>query len=387
VAGDTNSYNLLQFDHTRGATVRDLRFEGSALNNDAVNVNRAVDCYATIGSHIQRVHSYGAGYIAFDNGGTGTVIEDSVIEDYGRIGYLANDGAVVRRCRFVCRDSWNFTGEMHGIYAPAGRSNILIEDNEFVNVGAYAIQLWGSQSGVWTEGVTIQRNTFLGCKNVLVIGAGSNGPSYRNVRFLANTIRQTQDKDIRIMKFNGSTAAGTELLIEGNVFEDPGASYGFMVINNGDTPITGVRVRNNQFLCPNRSSYQGILHFDRSEGTLQDVVIEGNLFQGFGHSGTSERSFPAIWLRSGAGFRIQDNTFVHWSGSGAGYDVDGVRFEPGAQDVQVERNVIQGTGRPRCYGVRVTGSGTSANGSITENQFEGARLLANGVPESGNTVQ
>ena len=387
VAGNTNSYNLLQFDRTRGATVRDLRFEGSALNDDTVNVNRAVDCYATIGSHIQRVYCYGAGYLAFDNGGTGTVIEDSVVEDYGRIGYLANDGAVVRRCRFVCRDSWNFTGEMQGIYAPAGRSNVLIEDNEFVNVGAYAVQLWGSQSGVWTEQVTIQRNTFVGCKNVLVIGAGSSGPSYRNVRFLANTIRHSQEKDIRIMKFNGSTADGTELLIEGNVFEDPGASYGFMVINNGDAPVTGVRVRNNQFLCPNRSSYQGILHFDRSSGTLQDVVVEGNLFQDFGHSGTSERSFPAIWLRTGSGFRIQDNTFVHWSGAGAGYDVDGVRFDTGAQDVQIARNVFRGTGRSRCYGVRVTGSGTSANGSITGNQFQGARLLANGVPESGNTLQ
>ncbi|MGV3723704.1 MAG: phage head spike fiber domain-containing protein, partial [Actinomycetota bacterium] len=387
VAGNTNSYNLLQFDRIRDCTVRDLRFEGSHLNDDKVNINRAVDCYATVNTLIQRVYCYGAGYIAFDNGGSRTTIEDCVIEDYGRIGYLANDGATVRRCRFFCRDSWNFTGEQHGIYASAGRTNILIEDNEFINCGAYAIQLWGSQSGVWTENVLIQRNTFTRCKNVLVVGAGSSGPSYRSVRFLANTIRQSQEKDIRIMKFNGSTANGTELLIEGNIFEDTASSYGFMIINYGGAPITGVRIRNNQFLGPNRSSYQGILHLQASGAALSDIVVEGNLFQDFGHSGASERAFPAIWLRSGSGITIQDNTFVHWSKAGYGYDVDGVRFDSGATNVSITRNVFTGTGLARCYGVRVTSSGSATNGSITGNQFNRAKLQANGAPASGNTFQ
>lgn len=387
VAGNTNSYNLLQFDRIRDCTVRDLRFEGSHLNDDKVNVNRAVDCYATVGAAIRRVHCYGAGYIAFDNGGANTTIEDCVIEDYGRIGYLANDGATVRRCRFICRDSWSFTGEMHGIYAPAGRTNILIEDNEFTNCGAYAIQLWGSQSGVWTENVLIQRNTFTRCKNVLVIGAGSSGPSYRSVRFLANTIRQSQEKDIRIMKFNGSTADGTELLIEGNVFEDTASSYGFMVINYGGAPISGVRIRNNQFLCPSLSSYQGIIHLQASGAALSDVVVEGNLFQDFGHSGTAEKPLPAIWLRSGSGIMIQDNTFAHWFRAGFNYDVEAVRFEPGAANVSITRNLFSGNGLARCYGVRVTSTGGAANGSITGNRFVGAKLLPNGVPASENAFE
>jgi hypothetical protein len=386
IAGNTNSYGLLQMDRTEGSVVRDLRLEGSHLNDGSVNVNKAIECYVAKNTLIQRVHAYGTGYAVFDNGGTNTTFEDSVCEDYGRIGFLINDGGIVRRSRFLCRDGWNFSGEMHGVYAPAGRANVTIEDNEFTGCGAYAVQLWGSQSGVWTENITIQRNTFTRCKGILVVGAGSSGPSYRNVRFLGNTIRQALEKSIRIIKFNGSNSNGTGFLIDGNVFEDCGTSYG-VFFNNSDAPITGVRISNNQFLAPTRSPWSGMIYVTKGSGAMSDVIIENNLFQDIGRVGNEERSCPGIYLNSGSGITVRSNTFYHWSGSGKSYVVEGVRWDVAVMGVSIAQNQFYGNGLAHCYGVRVTSTGSSTNGSITNNTFRNAKLLANGVPNSGNTFE
>lgn len=369
LAGDTSRHDLLRLEQTQNVTVRDLRLEGSHVNtSDTANTGKAVECYNTRRTRLLRLYSYGTGYIAFDNGGTDTTLEDSVCEDYGRIGYLINDGGTVRRCRFQNRDGWRMTSEMQGIYAAAGRDNILIEDCEFINAGIYAIQLWGSQNGVYTENITIQRNTFVRCPRVLVCAAGGSGPIYRNIRFLGNTIRGTQEKSLHIGKFNGSTTNGTELLIEGNVFEDAGPGFGIYLTPWGDAPLQGIRIRNNEFRAPNRSSYNGFVHV----AGAKDVVIEGNSFSGIGHDGAQEIVSCGLDLRQGEKLRVLRNRFRFWEGAGAARRVEGIRLTPAARDTVIEANDFQGTGREHCYAIRAEAA--VAPGTVRKNQVTRARL-------------
>jgi polygalacturonase len=384
LAGDTTRYSLLELQSTRNSTVRDLRFEGSRLNDDKANTEKAIVCNGTFGTVIRRVHSYGTGYIVFDNGGTNTTLEDSVCEDYGRIGYLIGTGGTVRRCRFTNQDGWRFSSEMQGVYASAGKKNITIEDNEFTNCGIYAIQLWGSQSGVWTENITIQRNTFTQCPRVLVVAAGDSGPSYRNVRFLGNTIRRTGEKSIHIGKYNGSTANDSQLLIDGNVFEDAGPAFGILITPwGGDAPVSGIRIANNRFLAPNRSSYNGMVHVAGGG----DVVIEANRFQDLGRDGDGEIVSSGVYLKAGKGLVLRRNNFSHWPGAGTARDVAAITLEPAVRDATIRENEVRGSGRPRCYGVRVTAGAGPETGAVTGNVFRGAKLGFSGVPASGNEVR
>jgi hypothetical protein len=383
LAGNTNGYSLLEIDRADNVGVRDLRFEGSHLN-EPMNKEKAIVCASASGTLIQRVHSYGTGYVVFDGGGTNTTLEDSVCEDYGRIGCLIGTGGTVRRCRFTNRDGWRFSSEMQGVYASAGKQNIVIEDNEFINCGIYAIQLWGSQNGVWTENITIQRNTFIRCPRVLVVAAGKSGPAYRNVRFLGNAIRQAQEKSIHIGKYNGSTTNDSQLLIDGNVFEDPGPTYGIFITPwNGDAPISGIRISNNQFSAPNRSSYHGFVDVAGAD----DVVIENNLFRGIGHDGSTEIVSAGVYLDVGTNLSVRGNVFEHWPGAGASRVVDGIRWDTAARGTTVSENQFNGNGRVNCYGVRVTSTGSNATGSITGNTFRQSKLEANGIPASGNTFE
>ncbi len=384
IAGDTTRYSLLQIDRADDTQVSDLRFEGAHLNSDTSNTWKAVECYASSGTTISRIYAYGTGYIVFDNGGTSTTLEDSVCEDYGRIGYLIGTGGTVRRCVFKNREGWRFTSEMQGVYASAGKKNITIEDNEFINCGIYTIQLWGSQNGVWTENILIQRNTFTRCARALVVAAGGSGPLYRNVRFIGNTIRQSYDqKSIHIGKYNGSNADGTALLIEDNTFEDPGPNYGIFVTPWGGAPISGLSIRRNTFLAPNRSSYHGMV---RIEGA-KDVIIEDNVFAEIGHDGSSEINSTGVYLKSGSNIAVRGNTFAHWTNAGKSRTIAGVVFEYGAQGVSVSGNTFDGNGYVGCYGLRVPTGGSSANGSITNNLFRRAKFQPGGVPQSGNTLQ
>lgn len=384
VTGNTSSYNLLQLDRTRDVTVRDLRFEGSHLNtSDTANTGKAVECYGTQRSRLLRIYAYGTGYIAFDNGGVDTTLEDSVCEDYGRIGYLINDGGTVRRCRFQNRDGWRFTSEMQGIYASAGRENILIEDCEFINVGIYAIQLWGSQNGVYTENVTIQRNKFVRCPRVLVCAAGDSGPIYRNIKFVGNTIQGTTEKSLHIGKYNGSTSNGTELLIEGNVFEDAGPGYGIFLTPWGGAALQGIRIRNNEFRAPNRSSYNGFVHV----AGAKDVIIEGNQFSGIGHDGDAEIESCGVDLKEGTRIIIRTNRFRYWQTAGQKRNAVGVRFNSAVRDAQLDDNDFSGNSQPNCYGIRVLGSGDAKAGQIRKNRFKGAVFAPGEIPASENTTR
>jgi hypothetical protein len=369
VAGNTSSFNLLQLDRTQDVTVRDLRLEGSHVNtSDTANTGKAVECYATQRTRLLRLHAFGTGYIAFDNGGTFTTLEDSICEDYGRIGYLVNTGGIIRGCKFVCAPGWRFTSEMHGIYASAGKKQITIEDCEFVNAGIYAIQLWGSQTGVWTEDIVIQRNRFVGCPRVLVVAAGASGPSYRRVRFVGNTIQQTGEKSLQIGKFNGSTADGSELLIEGNVFEDAGPAYGIWLTPwAGSAPLTGVRIRGNEFRAPNRSSYNGMVNVSGAS----DVVIEENGFADIGHDGAKEIASDGIQITAGQDLRVRDNRFRFHPLAGQAREAAGIRVKAGAVRAVIEENRFTGNGGRNCLPVSVP-PGSSEQIKLHGNQNEKA---------------
>lgn len=384
VAGNTGVHDLFELEKTQDVTVRDLRFVGSHVNtSDTANTGKAVVNNNTLRTRLLRIHSYGTGYICIDSGGSYTTLEDSICEDYGRIGYLIGPGGTVRRTRFVCQPGWRFTSEMHAVYASAGKSNITIEDSEFLSVGIYAIQLWGSLNGVATENFLIQRNRFVNCPRVMVIAAGDSGPVYRNIRFLGNTIQGTQEKSLHIGKYNGSTSNGTELLIEGNVFEDAGATWGIYLTPWGGAQLSGIRVRNNVFSAPKRSSYHGFVNVSGAT----DVIIEGNEFSDIGHDGSTEIISSGVQLQSGSNVLVRGNAFVHWPTAGTSRVVNAVKMESNIRNATVEENSFQGNGRSGCYGIHMVGSGSSVHGVIRNNVLKSAKFQPNGVPNSGNTVQ
>ncbi len=386
IAGNTDRDSLLQIERCNGVTVRDLRFEGSLTNEQNTNVWPAIEPFLSSGTTVRRVHTYGTGYLVRDNSATDTLIEDAVCEDYGRIGYLVGSGGTVRNTKFVCRPSWVFADQMNGIYASAGKQNILIENNQFIHCGSYAMTLWGSNSGVWTENVTVQHNLFERCDRALVIAASASGPGYRNVKFLNNTVRQCADKSIHIGKFNGSNADGTALVIDGNVFEDPGSDMAIFLTNwNASGPITGVRITNNEFRQPTKSAYYG-LYLWQNSAAFSDILVENNTISDIGHNGTTEKAHCGIYLRSGT-VTIRGNTLSHWQYAGYGMTVDALRIDSGATNCVITNNTFNGTGAPGCYGARMTSSGSSTNGSITNSLFRKAKLNPNGIPTSGNVIE
>lgn len=387
IAGNTDRHTLVELYRATNAVVRDLRFEGSLTNEQNTNIWPAVEVASTSGAKLYRNHSYGTGYLVRDSGGTGTVVEENICEDYGRIGYLIGSGAVVRNNRFVCRPSWVFEDQMNGIYASAGKQNLIIENNVFIHCGSYAMTLWGSNPGVWTQNIVVQQNTFEDCDRVLVIASSASGPGYRNVQFLNNTVRRSGDKSIHIGKFNGSNAGGSGLVIDGNVFEDPGSDMSIFLTNwNASGPITGVRISNNQFRHPNQSAYHGIYVW-QNVAPLWDVIIENNTFSGFGHNGSTEKAHTALYLRSGSDITVRGNEFTHWERAGASCDVHAIKLDTGTRNSRIDGNTFVGTGKSGSFGLRVTSRGDSSTGSITNNVFRRARLIDNGVPCSGNTLQ
>ncbi len=387
LAGNTDRHSLLELYRATNAVVRDLRFEGSLTNEQDTNIWPAVEVASTNGAKLYRNHSYGTGYLLRDSGGTNTHVEENICEDYGRIGYLIGSGAVVRNNRFVCRPSWVFEDQMNGIYASAGKQNLIIENNVFIHCGSYAMTLWGSKTGEWTQNIVVQQNIFEDCDRVLVIASSATGPGYRNVKFLNNTLRRSGDKSIHIGKFNGSNSDGSGLVIDGNVFEDPGSDMSIFMTNwNASGPITGVRISNNQFLHPNKSAYHGI-YIWQNVAPLWDVIIENNTFAGFGHNGSTEKAHTALYLRSGSDIIVRGNEFTHWEGAGATCDVHAIKMDTGVRNSRIEGNTFVGTGKPGALGLRVTSRASSALGSITNNVFRRARLIDNGVPCSGNTLQ
>lgn len=386
IAGNTSSITLLRLEKTQNSVVRDLRFDGSLVNSQHVNIGRAVECYLTVGTMVQRVHSYGTGYLVQDNSATSTTIEDSVCQDYGRIGYLPGAGGVVRRTRFVCRPSWVFEGNMNGVYVSAGRGDVLVEDNEFIHCGAYAMTIWGSAKGTWMENVTIRNNRFQDCPKAFVVAAGGDGPNIRKVQFINNTVRNCGEKSIHVGKFNGSNSDGSGLVIDGNVFEDAGNDMSIFITNwAGSAPITGVRVSNNKFLAPNKSAYYG-LWIKQNGAALSDILIENNTFSDIGHYGTAEKGHCGIYVQTGTA-TIRGNTFTFWSNTGQSRTTEGIRMDGGARGVLVSGNQFLGNGLPNTHGFRMTSSGSSIHGSVASNLFRRARLTANGVPTTGNTVE
>lgn len=388
LAGDTDRTPLLQLDHTLRATVRDLRFEGSHVNQQNRNDQPAIDLLSCAETRVLRVHTYGTGYLARDTGAMKTTLEDCVCEDYGRIGYLVGTGGTVRRCRFICRDDWKFEGQMNGIYASAGKRDILVEENEFIHCGMYAMTLWGSQSGVWTENVTIRRNRFDRCQKGFVVAAGPNGPRYRNVRFTGNVMRNSGEKSIHVGKFNGSTADGTALLIENNVFEDPGADMSIFLTNwAGRAPITGVRISGNRFLAPERSAYNGLFVWQaKPEAELSDVLIEKNMFKDFGHHTRQEKAHAAIYLKAGSRVTVRGNTFQPYSGAGAACDVAAVKVDPAMRTAVIEDNRFLGNGQGRYFAIQVTGNG-AAGSAFRNNTLRKSRVAPADIATSANRTE
>ena len=85
--------------------------------------------------------------------------------------------------------------------------------------------------------------------------------------------------------------------------------------------------------------------------------------------------------------RITGNTFSNWSGAGYTTSPCGVEFDVTARNVTIDRNTFNGNGKAGSYGLRVTGSGGSTNGSISNNTFRKAILFSGGVPHSGNVLE
>lgn len=387
IAGNTNSISaLLLIERTQNVTVRDLKFEGSLVNNESTNTGRAIEPFLTTGVLVKRVHSYGTGYLVQDNSATSTTIEDSICQDYGRIGYLPGAGGTVRRTRFICRPSWVFGGNMNGVYVSSDRGNVLVEDNEFIHCGAYAMTVWGSLKGSWIQDILIQNNRFQDCDRAFTVSAGGDGPSFRNIRFLNNTVKNCGEKSVHIGKFTGSNSAGTALIIDGNIFEDAGNDMSIFITNwAGTAPISGVRISNNQFLSPNKSAYYG-LWVSQNGASISDVIIENNLFSGIGHYGSLEKGHCGIYLKAGSAI-VRGNTFSFWDATGSSRVSEGIRMDSGARNCLVTANQFLGNGRAGTYGFRMTSSGSSANGGVTNNLFRKAKLFANGVPSSGNTEE
>jgi hypothetical protein len=167
------------------------------------------------------------------------------------------------------------------------------------------------------------------------------------------------------------------------VFEDAGPGYGIFLTPWGGAGLQGIRVRNNQFTAPNRSSYNGFVHV----AGATDVVIEGNHFSGIGHDADKEIVSCGIALKQGEKVTVKGNRFRFWPGAGVARVVEGIRLEAAVRGVAVTENEFDGSGHDKCFGIRVSDQADGSQGTLRNNRFRRARLETGRVPSEANRVE
>ncbi|MGV3719539.1 MAG: right-handed parallel beta-helix repeat-containing protein, partial [Actinomycetota bacterium] len=151
----------------------------------------------------------------------------------------------------------------------------------------------------------------------------------------------------------------------------------------GGAALQGVRIRNNQFTAPNRSSYNGFINVSGAK----DVIIEDNLFSGIGHDADKEIVSCGIALNQGEKVTVKGNRFRFWPGAGVARVAEGIRLEAAVRGAAVTENEFAGSGHDHCFGIRVSDQADGSQGTLRGNRFRKARLEAGRVPSEANRVE